>query len=87
MTPLDLWADKMSPAIISVAQDRIISGGNLATRADIPKSDIKLALILVRIMNPPEEMSEAETSILMGVTSPTLKKMKDEKKFISVINR
>jgi hypothetical protein len=87
MTHLDIWGADFTPEIIAMAKYRIADGGNLATRSDIPKHAIKLALILVRILNPPEELSEAETAILMGITGPTLKKMRDEKKFIQVVNR
>jgi hypothetical protein len=87
MTPLDIWKTEFTPEIIALAKYRILDGGSLATRRDLPKYSVKLALILVRILNPPEELSEAETAILMGVTSPTLKKMREEKKFIQVVNR
>jgi hypothetical protein len=87
MTTIDLWGTEFTDEIIALAKYRILDGGNLATRRDLPKHAIKLALILVRILNPPEELSEAETAILMGVTGPTLKKMRDEKKFVTVVNR
>ena len=86
-TPLDIWGTEFTPEIIALAKYRILDGGSLATRRDLPKHAIKLALILVRILNPPEELSEAETAILMGITGPTLKKMRDEKRFIQVVNR
>jgi hypothetical protein len=82
MTPLDLWAEEFSPEIVAVAKERILGGGS-----SFPKRTIKLALILVRLLNPPENLSEAESAILMGVSAPTLKKMRDEKQFIQVINR
>ena len=85
MTPLDIWKTEFTPEVITLAKLRILDGDSLATRRDIPKHAIKLALILVRILNPPEELSEAETAILMGVTSPTLKKMREEKKFLTVM--
>ena len=87
MSPLDLWHDDLSPEIVALAKERVLDGGNLATRSDIPKRTIKLALIAVRILNPPEDLSEAETAILMGVTPPTLKKQRSEKQFIQVITR
>jgi hypothetical protein len=87
MTSLDIWGTEFTPEIIGLAKYRILDGGSLATRRDLPKYSVKLALILVRILNPPEDLSEAETAILMGVTAPTLKKMRDEKKFITVVNR
>jgi hypothetical protein len=87
MTTINIWRTEFTPEIIGLAKYRILDGGNLAIRRDLPKHAIKLALILVRILNPPEELSEAETAILMGVTGPTLKKMRDEKKFIQVVNR
>jgi hypothetical protein len=87
MTPLDIWGTEFTLEIIGLAKERVLSGGNLSTRSDVPKRSVKLALILVRILNPPEELSEAETAILMGITGPTLKKMRDGKKFIQVVNR
>jgi hypothetical protein len=87
MTPLDIWGTEFTDEIIRLAKYRILDGGNLAIRRDLPKHSVKLALILVRLLNPPEELSEAETAILMGITGPTLKKMRDEKRFIQVVNR
>ena len=66
MTPLDIWGTEFTDEIIRLAKYRILDGGNLAIRRDLPKHSVKLALILVRILNPPEELSEAETAILMG---------------------
>jgi hypothetical protein len=87
MTPLDIWGTEFTPEIITLAKLRILDGDSLATRRDLPKHAIKLALILVRLLNPPQDLSEAETAILMGVTGPALKKMRDEKKFLTVVNR
>ena len=88
MTPLDIWSDEFTPEIVALAKNRILDGGNLGSGACIhnPRS-IKLALILVRLLNPLEIMSEAETSVLMGVTAPTLRKMREDKAFITVWNR
>ena len=87
MTPLDLWDTEFTPEIIAMAKYRILNGGNLAVRSKLTKRSVKLALILVRLLNPPENMSEGETAILMGVTPPTLRKMRVEKQFITVFNR
>jgi hypothetical protein len=87
MNALDIWQSKLTEEICELAMARILDGGNLATRSDIPKRTIKLALILVRTLNPLEDLSEEEFSLAMGVTRPTLRKMRQQKEFIQVINR
>lgn len=87
MTTLDMWSEEFSGEIIALAKDRILKGGNLAIRSDVSKRTVKLALILVRILNPPEDLLEQELAILMGVSRTTLRKSRQDKEFLQVINR
>lgn len=86
MTALNLWMDDLTPEIISIAKARVLKGGNLATRADLDRETVKLALILIRHLNPREEMTAEEEAILVGVTSKTLRAMKNAKVFVTVVN-
>ena len=78
MSPLDLWAPEITEDIRKIASDRILDGGNLATREDLPKRTIKLALMLVRSMNPLEQLAQDEEATLKGAHAKTLRKLKSE---------
>jgi len=58
----------------------------LPHRADLDRETVKLALILVRQLNPREEITPEEKAILVGVTSKTLRAMKNAKAFVTVVN-
>jgi hypothetical protein len=83
---LDLWAEYITDEIRTLAASRILDGGNLSTRTDSDPRTVKLALIVVRLMNPREELWAEEEAILMGVTRKRLKSMEDSKAFIKVVN-
>jgi len=86
-SPLGLWGEEITDEILRLARSRILDGGNLATREDLPKQTIKLALLLVRQMNPMEELTMAEQAILMGVSKDTLRKIRAEKRLVQVVSR
>jgi hypothetical protein len=86
MRPLDLWVGYITDEIRSLAAARILDGGNLSTRTATDERTIKLALMVVRVMNPREELWAEEEAILMGVTRKRLKSMEDSKAFIKVVN-
>jgi hypothetical protein len=87
MTPLDVWEDELTPEIRSLAKHRILDGGNLATRSDLSKRTIKLVLVLVRQLNPPEDLSDEEFAIVMGISSTTFRKLRQQKEFLQMVNR
>ena len=82
---LDMW--NFSDEIQALAKERILHGHNLATRNDLTKETVKLALILTRLLNPSENLTEQEEAILAGVSTPTLRKQRARKEFIQVVNR
>ena len=77
----------MTPEVLALAKARILDGGNLATCADVTRREIKLALILVRVLNPLEELSNAELSILMSVGKNRVPDILTDKHFLQVVNR
>jgi hypothetical protein len=85
MTPLDIWDAELTVEVRALAKSRILDGGNLATRVDLSRRTIKITLILVRALNPPEDLSEEETSILMGVSPGTLRKIRQEPALMRVV--
>jgi hypothetical protein len=87
MNALDIWAPEFTPEIQALAKSRILDGGNLATRSDLSKRTIKLVLILVRQLNPPQDLSDEEFAIVMGVSPNTITRLKRDKEFLQVVNR
>ena len=73
MTTLDLWASDFTPEVIALAKSRILDGGNLATRGDLPQRTVKLAVLAVQHLNPHETFTQGEAAILYGVAPNTLK--------------
>jgi hypothetical protein len=86
MTALDIWEPEITDEIRALAKTRILDGSNLRT-ADLPRRTIKLALVLVRILNPAEELSNAELSILMGIGKNHLTEILVDKHFLETLNR
>lgn len=82
---LELFGEDLTDEIRSLARQRILHGGNLGT-ASVSHADAKLALLLVRELNPLEHLSRDERAILMGVTKQTVTTMDQDKKFVHVVN-
>jgi hypothetical protein len=87
MTTLDFWENDFTPEVIALAKSRVRKGGNLFTRTDLDRETIKLALILVRQLNPMEELTMGEQAILMGVSKNTVTAIYFEKRLVNIINR
>ena len=84
---LGLWGSEVTDDVLSLARTRILDGGNLVNRDDLPRRVIKMALIVMRELNPMEDMSNEEEAILMGVGKNKITKMKSERAFIQLVNR
>jgi hypothetical protein len=59
MTALD-WEPEITGEIRALAKTRNLDGSNLRT-ADLPRRTIKLALVLIRILNPSRGALECRT--------------------------
>jgi hypothetical protein len=70
-----------------ISRTRLHPGrSNLATR-DFPKRRIKLALLLVRQMNPMEELTMVEQAILVGLSKDRMTNIRAEKRLVQVVSR
>lgn len=63
----------ITPKIEGVARERFENGGNLAI-ADLPRIEVKIALLIVLDLNPFEVLSAGEAAVVYGLTGPTLRK-------------
>jgi len=73
MTTLDLWASDFTPEVIALAKSRILDGGNLAARGDLPQRTVKLAVLAVQYLNPHETFTQGEAGILYGIAEHTFR--------------
>jgi hypothetical protein len=69
----ELFGSEITQEIKALARQRIRFGGNLASEE---RGVAKLALLLVKTVNPMEKLKEEEEAILLGVSRPTLRKIK-----------
>ena len=84
MTPVgqyELLRPLITPTIEKLARKRFIESRNLFAgerlTVRIPKHEVKVALLLVQIMNPFEGFSFEEEALLRGVSSKTLRLRKE----------
>jgi len=47
-----------------LARNRVLDGGNLSTRKDLPKRVVKMAIIATLALNPHEVLYQGEAAIL-----------------------
>ena len=87
MSQLDLWDRFLTEDIRVLAYERIRDNSNLATREDLSRATVKIALILVRMMNPAEDLHDAEWAIIMGVGKNQVKSVMENKHFLHTVNR
>jgi hypothetical protein len=87
VTRLALWGSEITEEVLALARNRILDGGNLATRDDLPRRIIKMALIALRELNPREEITMQEQAVLMGVSKNTMTQIVSEKRILHVVNR
>jgi len=87
MDLMNLFGDLVTEEVKRLVRERILSGGNLAARKNLPKATVKLALLIIRHLNPDEEITDGERAFLMGIAPNTLTKIRSERRFIHVVNR
>jgi len=86
MTPFDLWLHLITDKIRDLAIERVLRGGNLATRDDLDQETVKLALLLIRQINDRERLTQEEEAVLLGVTRATLRKLKGDAIIPALVN-
>lgn len=72
---LELLRPLITPKIEKLARDRLLFGNSLvpdkAAFKPAEKNAVKVALLLVQIMNPLEELTDSETAFVIGVSPRT----------------
>ena len=71
-TPFHLWGPEITEEILLLARGRVLDGGNLSTRKDLPKRVVKMAIIVMRALNPHEVLYQGEAAILYGLSPATV---------------
>jgi hypothetical protein len=71
-TPFHLWGPEITEEILLLARGRVLDGGNLSTRKDLPKRVVKMAIIVMRALNPHEVLYQGEAAILYGLSPTTV---------------
>jgi hypothetical protein len=71
---LDIFGSRITPEIRDLAAERILAGGNLATRRTLDQATKKLVLLIVSTIAPYEVFSLAEAAILYGIHRNTVSK-------------
>jgi len=49
--PFRLWGPEITEEILQLARNRVLDGGNLSTRKDLPKRVVKMAIIATLALN------------------------------------
>ena len=70
--PFHLWGQEITEEILQLARNRVLDGGNLSIRKDLPKRLVKMAIIVVRALNPHEVLYQGEAAILYGLSPTTV---------------
>jgi len=86
VTPFDQWSHLITDEIRNIAILRVLDGGNVASMSDLDQRSAKLALLLVREINPLEKLTSEEQAILTGTTLKTFRKLKQEGALTNVVN-
>lgn len=78
----ELLQSVITPAIKRLALRRVIKSGNLFSgerlTVKMPKHQVKIALLLVSMINPFENFSAEEEALLRGISSKTLRVRKEQ---------
>lgn len=73
----ELLQSAITPAIKKLALCRVIKSQNLFSgerlTVKMPKHQVKIALLLVTMMNPFEDLSAEEEALIRGISSKTLR--------------
>lgn len=79
---LELLAPLLTPAIEKLARRRLVKSENLFSgerlTVKMPRHAVKLALLLVEMMNPFEDFSAEEEALMRGISSKTLRVRKSQ---------
>lgn len=79
---LELLAPLITPAIEKLARRRLVKSENLFVgerlTVKMPRHQVKLALLLVEMMNPFEDFSAEEEALMRGISSKTLRVRKSQ---------
>jgi len=70
--PSRLWGPEITEEILQLARNRVLDGGNLSTRKDLPKRVVKMAIIATLALNPHEVLYQGEAAILYGLSPTTV---------------
>lgn len=71
---LELLRPLITPAIRKLALRRYKAAQNLFNETlPLPEHEVRTALLLVRIMNPLQNFSEAEEALMRGISAKTLR--------------
>lgn len=83
MSVLDIIAPSLTPKVRNLAMGRLLGGEALITAgekvSEEDRSARKLAIILVRQINPHEDLNEAEEALLRGMSLKALRAAKQAK--------
>jgi len=69
---LNLWGSELTEDILKLARNRVLDGGNLSTRKDLPKRGVKMAIIATLALNPHEVLYQGEAAILYSLSPTTV---------------
>lgn len=79
---LELLRPLITPAVRKVADERLLTGESLVKKGHEPQGKrrqlVKIALLVVHIMNPFERFFAEEEALLRGVSSDTLSRHRNE---------
>ena len=68
----DLLFSDLTPEVRALARNRILFGGNLATRIDLDPIAKNVALRLVARLSPETVLTQAEAAIIHGINPKTV---------------
>jgi hypothetical protein len=70
--PFRLWGPEITEEILQLARNRVLHGGDLSARKDLPKRIVKMAIIVMLALNPYEVLFRGEAAILYGLSPTTV---------------
>ena len=70
--PFRLWGSEITEEILQLARNRVLHGGDLSARKDLPKRIVKMAIIVMLALNPYEVLFRGEAAILYGLSPTTV---------------
>ena len=70
--PFRPWGPEITEEILQLARNRVLDGGDLSARKDLPKRVVKMAIIVILVLNPHEVLYRGEAAILYGLSPTTV---------------